>query len=480
MLGHVDHGKSSLLEAIKEEFRITAKEAGGITQRIGAYVAEIGGKSITFLDTPGHEAFSAMRSRGAKAADIGVLVVAADDGVQTQTKEAIRQAKEARIPLVVAINKADKPGAEPEKIKQQLAQEEVLVEAFGGQTPCVLTSAVSKQGIQELLEMILLIAEVEDLSADASAPARGLVIEAFLDQKRGPAASLLVLDGTLRAGDIVGTQTAWGKVKILEDSRGISAESALPSFPCLVVGLQGVPGVGEEFHVFSREEDAVKNIVPVVAQEFHRHKAAEGVPTLDIILKADVQGSLEVVKSVLLKIPQEKIALRFVNESVGEIGESDVRTAAGTKARIIAFRAKSQAGMADLAEREGVVIETFEVIYDLIQRVRDLMEKGMAAETVKRELGSLKVLAVFLADKNRQIVGGRVGSGEILKGSKLEVTRGEQVVGQGKVVNLQKQKKDAGKAIAGEECGILYEGPEKIQQGDILRAFVIETQLAVL
>lgn len=475
VLGHVDHGKSSLLEAIREEFKIISKESGGITQHIGAYVTEFEGKPITFLDTPGHEAFSAVRSRGAKVADLAVLVIAADEGVKPQTKEAIEQAKKAQIPVVVAFNKIDKPEANLEKARQQLSQEGIVVESYGGKVPEVATSAVSKKGIKELLETILLVAELEDLKADTGKPPQGIVIESFLDPRRGPTATLLVKEGVLTLGSVVATPSSFGKARIVEDFEGKAVDKVLPSFPCLVIGFENPPQVGEEFQVFSHEEEAKAFLAPANTVLL-KQELAEGFPTLDIILKTDVVGSLEVLEQALLAIPQEKVALRFVDAGVGEITENDVKTALGTKARIIGFRTKVQPSAITLAQREKVRVETFDVIYELIQRVRTLMEKNIEPELVKTELGSLKVLAVFLTDKNRQIVGGKVSSGEIRKGSKVEVFRGEEFVGTGKIVNLQKNKKDAGSAKIAEECGLLYEGSERVEVGDVVKAFIQETQ----
>ena len=479
ILGHVDHGKSSLLEAIYESFKIVAKESGGITQHIGAYVAEFEGKPITFIDTPGHEAFSAVRSRGAKVADIAVLVVAADEGVKSQTKEAIEEAKKAELPMVVAFNKIDKPEANLERVRQQLSEEGVIVESYGGKVPEVATSAVSKQGIQELLETILLIAELEELKANETTLAKGIVIESYLDSKRGAAATLLIKEGTLTPGSFIGTRSSFGKTRIVEDFTGQAMEKVLPSFPCLVIGFENPPQVGEEFEVFLSEEEARAFLTPtnVVLPQV---EIAEGLPTLDIILKVDVVGSLEVLEQALLAIPQEKVALRFVDAGVGEITETDVKTAVGTKARIIGFRTKAQASATVLAEREKVRIETFEVIYELIQRVRTLMEKNIEPESIKTELGALKILAVFLTDKQRQILGGKVFSGEIKKGSKLEVFRGEDFIGTGKMVNLQKNKKDVNVVKAGEECGLVYEGSERVEEGDVLKFFIKETQQGTL
>ena len=476
VLGHVDHGKSSLLEAIREEFKITSKESGGITQHIGAYVAEYQGKSITFLDTPGHEAFSAMRSRGAKSADLAVLVVAADEGVKLQTKEAIEQIKKAELPMVVAINKIDMP-----EIKES-AQYNVYVESFGGKVPFAEVSALQKQGIPELLEIILLVAELEDLSVDPAKPAEGIIIESFLDAKRGPTATLLVRDGTLQKGDIIGSKTALGKARILEDFQGNSIESASPATPAMVIGFDVAPELGEKFQVFQTEEQAKANL----SQEPKKGRVSQalasdpGSATLDIVLKTDVLGSLEALEHMLLSLPQEKVVLRFVQSGIGEIGESDVKIAQSTNAIVLGFRTKASPAVTVLADREGVPIETFEVVYELVQRVRVLMEKSLDPEMVRKDIGTLRVLQVFLTDKNRQIIGGKVAQGEVRKGTSIEIVRNEEVVGKGKLVNLQKAKQDATVVSKGEECGMLFEGTERIVQGDTLQFFTQESQKRTL
>jgi translation initiation factor IF-2 len=480
VLGHVDHGKSSLLEAIRDEFKITAQESGGITQHIGAYVVEYQDKSITFLDTPGHEAFSAMRSRGATVADIAVLVVAADEGVKPQTKEAIEQAKKAGLPMIVVLNKIDKPEAEPERVKQELAQHDVYLESFGGDVPFALVSAKNKQGIAELLEMILLVAEVEGLTASQEKPAHGVVIESFLDSQRGPTATLLVRDGVLSKGDIVGTKTSFGKARIIEDFTGKTIEQAFPATPVVIAGLEQAFQVGEEFSVFVTEEEARKHISHRPVPSRVSQVLEPGTSTLDIILKTDVLGSLEALEQMFLSLPQEKVVLRLVDAGVGEIGESDVKTAQGTNAIIVGFRTKINPGAASLAEREGVRIATFDIIYELVQKVRSFMEKSLEPEVVRKDLGTLRVVQVFLTDKKRQIVGGRVLEGEVRKGVNIEVHRDGQVVDNGKVTSVQKGKQEVGMATKGDECGVLYQGKEQIQQGDTLYFFTHETQKPTL
>jgi translation initiation factor IF-2 len=478
VLGHVDHGKSSLLEAIREDFKITSKESGGITQHMGAYVVEYQGKTITFLDTPGHEAFSAMRERGANVADIAVLVVAADEGVQLQTKEAIQQAKTAGLPLIVALNKIDKPQANPDRVRQELAKEEIFVESFGGKVPCIETSALTKKGIAELLEMILLLADLEHVSADPRKAGEGVVIESSLDPRRGPLATLLAQNGSIRAGDVLGTKSVAGKVRTLQDFQGEFVQAGLPGIPVLVVGLEACPQVGEVFHVFENEEAARAQIVlSPLGRPSHVVSIPPGAKTLDLVLKVDVAGSLEVLESALLSLPQENVFVRLVDAGVGEIGDKDVRLAQGTRARIIGFRTRIDPTAKDLAQREGIVIETFDVIYDLIQKVRTCMEQEVVQELVTLTIGTLQVLAVFRTEKNRQIIGGKVTEGEVRKRSQMKIFRNDEELGTGKIINLQKDKKDTEVVAKGEDCGIFYEGPVKIQQGDVVKFSVQELSI---
>ena len=475
VMGHVDHGKSSLLEAIKG-LKITAKESGGITQHIGAYEVEHQGKKITFLDTPGHEAFSAMRSRGAKVADIAILVVDAEESVKPQTKEAILHIQKSGIPMIVAINKIDKPGADPDKVKRELMQSNVLVESLGGKIPQVLTSAKEKKGLNELLEIILLVAEMEDLKGDIQKPAEGVVVESYLDNQRGPIATVLLRDGILKKGDIIAAYPALGKVKSIEDFQGVPREEGLPSMPCVVNGFEVVPQVGEKFEVYPDIESAQKHLEKKEKRldGFGMTLIEKDMRVLNLVLKADVQGSVEAILEVLKGLPQEKVVLRVLKGEAGEIQEGDVRLAKDGKAKIIGFRVKTNVIAKNLAERENVSITTFDVIYHLAQGVRVLMERRAAPEKVKTDLGKLKVLIVFLTEKNRQIVGGKIIEGEIKKGTQIEVLRENEVVGRGRPINLQKNKKDIERAVKGDECGVLYEGDVKIEQGDVLQIYLEE------
>ena len=389
ILGHVDHGKSSILEKIKD-LKITEKESGGITQHIGAYEVEHQGKKITFIDTPGHEAFSAMRSRGAKVADIAILVVAAEEGIKPQTKEAISHIKEAGIPMIVVINKMDKPGADPEKVKRELLNQDVSVESMGGKIPSVETSAETGKGISDLLELILLVAEMEDFKADVSKPADGVIVESYLDSQRGPTATLILQNGTLEIGDVLGTSSVAGKIRIMEDFQGKAIKKAFPSAPVIVLGFESVPGVGERLKAFADIETAKQGFkdIELKSQSF----TPKGLDELDrkvlnIILKVDVLGSLEAIKEVLKELPQEKVVLKILKAEVGEVNESDVKLAIGSKAKIIGFRVKADLIAQRLAEKEKRKIICFDIIYELAQAVRDLLGKRVSSETVRVDLG---------------------------------------------------------------------------------------------
>ncbi|MBI2098644.1 MAG: translation initiation factor IF-2 [Candidatus Wildermuthbacteria bacterium] len=475
VLGHVDHGKSSLLEAIREDFRIISRESGGITQSIGAYQADLQGEKITFIDTPGHELFAQMRSRGAKVADIAILVVAADEGVKPQTVEAIVQIKKAGIPMVVAIHKIDKPEANAERVKQELAQHGVLVETYGGNVPSQETSATTKQGIRELLEMILLVAEIEDLKADKTQAGEGIIIESYMDARRGSTATIIVKNGVVREGDFIGTKTAGGKIRILEDFRGNHIQEALPSMPAIVLGFLRAPRVGEQFRIFEDEE----SVMAYVQEE--KPKEKEHMVVLDsdtmvvnVVVKADTAGSLEAIEDVLRSLPSpegKQVALRLLEPGVGEVLENDVKLARSSHAHIFCFRTKISNAAADLADRENIPIHQFSVIYELIQAARELLEKASLEEEGRKDLGALLVLAVFLTDKKRQVVGGKVLEGEVRKGVRAEIVRGGEIVGQGKITNVQHEKKDIPIATKGQECGLSVEFTERIQVGDQLQFF---------
>jgi len=485
VLGHVDHGKSSLLEAIRD-FRITAKESGGITQHIGAYEVEHNGKKITFIDTPGHEAFSAMRLRGASVADVALLVVDAAQSVQPQTKEAILAIQKAQIPMIVVLNKIDLPNADPQKIKNELSKVEVFVESMGGQVPSVEVSAKEKTGIDELLEMITIVSEMKDLSADVSVPAEGLVIESYMDSLKGPVATVIVEKGTLRAKDIIATDLAMAKVKLLQDFQQKPIEQALPGSPAIILGFEKVPGVGEKFKTYATIEEALAKVKVEEQKREINYNVLETDPDkkiANIILKGDVFGSLEAIDGMLKNLPSNQVNLRILKSEVGDINESDAKLAELSRAQIIGFRVKINPGVMQLMKNDTqkkVRIKTFDIIYELIQEVRNGMEKSLDAENVRKEVGKLKTLLVFWAEKNRQIVGGKIIEGEFKKSLKLDVMRNDVKVGSGRIVNLQRDKKDIDLLKKGDEAGILFEGNVKIEKGDILSAYIEERQKGIL
>ena len=493
VLGHVDHGKSSLLEAIRD-FKITAKESGGITQHIGAYEvimegnppshkASEGQRKITFIDTPGHEAFSAMRSRGAEVADIALLVVDAAQSVQPQTKEAITAIKRAEIPMIVVLNKIDLLNANPEKIKGELSKIDVSVESYGGTIPSVEVSAKDKTGIDELLEVILLVADLQELKSEVPSeghpvPAEGLIIESYMDGSRGPVATAIIKKGILKNKDIIATDLALAKVKSLENFQGKEIIEALPSQPVIILGFEKVPTVGEKFKSYKTIEEAQEKIKKEEPKRTIGSTVLESDPNkkvLNIILKGDVYGSLEAVEAMLKNLPQDKVTLRILKSEVGDISESDAKLAEMSKAIIIGFRVKisnsvSQFMRNDLEKK--LRIKTFDIIYELIQDVRQSLEKTLEPEITREDVGKLRTILVFWGEKNRQIVGGKITEGELKKGLKSEVFRDDKKIGAGRIINLQRDKKDIDLLRKGDEAGILFEGNVKIEKGDILVAYV--------
>ncbi|OIO45431.1 MAG: translation initiation factor IF-2 [Parcubacteria group bacterium CG1_02_37_13] len=471
VLGHIDHGKSSLLEAIRSDFSITKKESGGITQHIGAYEIERKGKKISFIDTPGHEAFSAIRQRGANVADIALLVIDGAEGVKDQTKEAIKFIKSANIPLIVVFNKKDKPGFDPEKVKPYLAKEDILVESWGGKVLSVNTSAKNKEGIEELLEAISLVAEMEDLQADLTAKPEGIVIESSLDPQRGAFATLLLQQGTLKEGEIIATHFAFGKVKGMFDFKGKKISKALPSQPVSVLGFSVPPGVGEKFKAhdslalaqnsLKKEERIAPKIIDVQG----------GVKVLNIILKTDFLGSQEAVENILNNMPQDKVALRVLRSEVGQIDASDVKLAESGLAVIFGFKLKVDEPTLVFARQRGVRIKCFEVIYELVQEVRKVMLGALDLETTRVELSRFKITHLFKQTKQIQIVGGKVLTGEFTRAVLAEVERDEEIIGKAKIKGLQKEKQEVGKATKGQEIGLQVESEVVLEENDILKIF---------
>jgi len=469
VLGHIDHGKTSLLEAIRKDFTLTKKEAGGITQHIGAYEVDFKGQKMTFIDTPGHEAFSQMRERGAKVADLAILVVAADEGVMPQTKEAIQILKKEKLPFVVAINKVDKPNVNLFKVKKELQEAQVFIEEYGGDVPCQEISAKTGQGIEELLETISLLWEMQE-KKEAGEEFLAFAIEGFVDPKRGVTVSLIIESGKLQVGDVIGSKTTFGKVRILEDFQGKPKKVALAGEVALVIGIRDVPVLGEIFKKFKNEKEAEEFLLS--KKEISFEKVDVTAPVLKIILKCDVAGTLQALLEILKKIGKEKIAI--AKGDVGEVDFDDIKLAEEVNAKIFVFRAKVPPAIQNLASQKKIEIYKAEVIYEILDRVQKLLEEKKEELPKERVLiGKMEVLVGFKTKSQKgkkywQIVGGRIIEGEIKKDGEVEILRKGEMVGAGKILNLQKDKKDIEEAKAGEEVGILYEGKGKIKEGDIL------------
>ena len=488
VMGHVDHGKTSLLDYIRRA-KVASGEAGGITQHIGAYHVETPRGMVSFLDTPGHEAFTAMRARGAQATDIVILVVAADDGVMPQTKEAIKHAKAAGVPIVVAINKIDKPDANPDRVKNELVAEEVVPEEFGGESPFVSVSAKTGQGVDDLLEQVLLQAEVLELKAPIDAMAKGLVIEASLDKGRGPVATILVQSGTLKTGDVVLAGQTYGRVRAMLDENGKSTKSAGPSIPVEIQGLTEVPQAGDEFMVLSDERRA-REIATYRAGKFRNTKLAKQqaaklenmfsdmasgeVKNLPIIIKADVQGSQEALAASLLKLTNEEVRVQLVYGAVGGISESDVNLAIASKAVIIGFNTRADAGARKLAENNGVEIRYYNIIYDAVDELKAAMSGMLTPDKKEEIIGMAEIRQVFRISKIGAIAGCMVTNGFIRRNARLRLLRDNVVVFTGELESLKRFKDDVREVKEGFECGLNLKGYNDINEGDQLEFFEIK------
>ena len=487
VMGHVDHGKTSLLDAIRNT-HVTAGEAGGITQHIGAYRVTVQGKEITFLDTPGHEAFTAMRARGANLTDVAVLVVAADDGIMPQTVEAINHAKAAGVTIIVAINKIDKPGADPDRVKQELTQYELVPEDWGGDTICVPVSAVQGTGINELLEMIILSADMMELKANPSRAAKGVVIEAKLDKGRGAVATVLVQNGTLKNGDIVIAGTATGRVRMMTNDKGERVNEAGPSFPVEIMGLSEAPNAGDVFNAVADERMARE----LVEQRKHQEKEeafkkeakvnlddlfsqiGSGIKTFNIIVKADVQGSAEAVKQSLVKLSNDEVKVAVIHAGVGGITESDVMLAAASNALIIGFNIRPDKKALDAAARDGVEIRTYRIIYECIEEIEAAM-KGMLAPKFKEDIiGHAEVRQTIRVPNVGTIAGSYVTDGRITRHALIRVLRDNVVIFEDKIASLKRFKDDVREVAQSFECGIGLEKFNDIKVGDVLEAYVME------
>ncbi len=489
VMGHVDHGKTSLLDAIREA-NVTSHEAGGITQHIGAYVVEINGEKITFLDTPGHEAFTSMRMRGAQSTDIAILVVAADDGVMPQTVEAINHAKAAGVEIIVAINKIDKEGANVERVKQELAEYELIPEDWGGSTVFVPVSAHTKEGIEQLLEMIVLTSEVLELKANPNRKARGIVIEARLDKGRGPVATVLVQKGTLRIGDHVAVGPAHGKVRAMLDHTGERVKTATPSTPVEILGLSGAPDAGEIFVATESDKEAKQISQAYIDQSkdklLEETKAkklsldglfnqiqAGNVKDLNLIIKADVQGSVEAVKQSLLKLGNEEVAVRVIHGGVGAITESDVSLASASNAIIIGFNIRPDNTAKEVAERENVDVRLYRVIYDAIEDIENAL-KGMLEPIYEEQvIGHVEVRQTFKASGVGTIAGSYVLDGKVQRGCRCRVYRGEDMIFEGDLASLKRFKDDVKEVAAGYECGLVFSNFNDIQMEDRVECYIM-------
>ncbi|HAI53040.1 MAG: translation initiation factor IF-2 [Limnochordia bacterium] len=484
IMGHVDHGKTTLLDYIRKT-KVTAQEAGGITQHIGAYQIEYNGKLITFLDTPGHEAFTAIRARGARVTDIAVLVVAANDGVMPQTVEAINHAKAAGVPIIVAINKMDLPAANPDRVKQELTEHGLVVEEWGGDTIAVPISALRGDGVEELLEMILLVAEMEDVKADPDCPARGTVIDAKLDRGRGPVATVLISQGTLRVGDSFVVGNYCGRVRALIDDRGQQIKEAKPSTPVEVLGISDVPQAGDSFVVVTDEQTArqvaeiqqekqrereLSKTSRVTLDDLYRRIQEGAVKELNLIIKADVQGSAEAVRSSLEKLSTEEVRVNVIHQAVGAISESDVLLASASNAVIIGFNVRPEPNARKAAERDGVDIRTYRVIYNLLDDVKAAMEGLLEPEFKEEIVGRAEVRQTFKVPGG-VVAGCYVLDGKITRAAQVRVLRDNVIVHEGKIASLRRFKDDVREVTHGYECGIGVERFNDIKEGDVLEAF---------
>jgi translation initiation factor IF-2 len=488
ILGHVDHGKTSLLDAIRQT-EVAAGEAGGITQHIGAYQVESKGRLITFLDTPGHAAFTQMRARGAQGADIVVLVVAADDGVMPQTREAIAHAKAARVPMLVALNKVDKANANPDRVKQQLAELELVPDDWGGNTMVVSVSAKQKQGIDDLLEGILLVADSNEIKANPSGKVMGTVIEAELDKSKGVIATLLVQNGTLEASDVVVAGTAYGKLRAITDHKGKSIKKAGPSTPISVMGLSGMPSAGDIFQVVDSDKEA-RSIVTerieaakvlsqtkkkVSLEDLFANVQAGEAKGLNLIIKADVQGSLDPIVTELNKLGEGEIGLHILHAETGNIGNNDVMLASASKAIIIGFNVQADVDGRRLAEKEGVDIRLYEIIYRMTEDIEKALNGMLDPKLVEKVLGRAQVLDVFTASKFGKVAGCKVTEGELRRGAKVRLYRGADMIYEGDLSSLRHEKEDVKEIRQGFECGVGFKSFNDIQPGDQLVCYIVES-----
>lgn len=488
VMGHVDHGKTSLLDSIKKT-HVTQSEAGGITQHIGAYTVNLSGKKITFLDTPGHEAFTSMRLRGAQTTDIAILVVAADDGVMPQTLEAISHARSADVPIIVAITKIDKPEGNPERVKQELMNENLVPEEWGGDTIVVGVSSKSGEGIDDLLEMILLVAEMKELKANPNRRAVGTIIEANLDKAKGPMATILIKNGTLRFGDAVVSGTCSGRIRAMEDDKGKRVKKAGPSMPVVILGLNDVPNAGDT--IYAVNDDKTAKTIADKNKEISREKrlsqttkisldnlfekiSEEDVKELNIVVKGDVKGSVEALNQSLLKLSTEEVKISVIHSGVGGINESDVTLASASNAIVIGFNVRPNINAIELAKTEDVEIRTYRVIYEIINDIEQAAKGMLDPDIVEEILGRCEIRQTFKLPNNQMVAGVYVLSGKILRNSKVKVLRDDVVIHEGDIASLKRFKDDAKELATGFEGGLVIDGFNDIKEGDLLEAYIMK------
>ncbi len=488
VMGHVDHGKTSLLDSIKST-HVTQSEAGGITQHIGAYTVNLSGKKITFLDTPGHEAFTSMRLRGAQTTDIAVLVVAADDGVMPQTVEAISHARSADVPIIVAITKIDKPEANPEKVKQDLMNENLVAEEWGGDTIVVGVSSKTGEGIDELLEMILLVAEMKELKANPNRQAIGTIIEANLDKSKGPMATILIKNGTLRFGDSIVSGICSGRIRAMEDDKGKKVKKAGPSMPVVVLGLNDVPNAGDT--IYAVKDDKTAKAIADKNAEISREKrlsqttkisldnlfekiSEEDVKELNIVVKADVKGSVEALNQSLLKLSTEEVKISIIHSGVGGINESDVTLASASNAIVIGFNVRPNMNAIELAKEEEVEIRTYRVIYEIINDIEQAAKGMLDPDIVEEILGRCEVRQTFKLPNNQMVAGVYVLNGKILRNAKVKVLRDDVVIHEGDISSLKRFKDDVKELAQGYEGGLVIDGFNDIKENDLLEAYILK------
>lgn len=489
VMGHVDHGKTSLLDAIRSS-HVADKEAGGITQHIGAYQIKRGERWITFIDTPGHEAFSALRQHGARMTDVAIIVVAADDGVKPQTKEAIRHAKEAGVQIVVAINKIDKEGADPNRVRQELSELELVPEEWGGQTPMVDVSARAATNIDKLIDVVLLVADIEDLRARPDGPADGVVVESHLDAGKGPVATVLVRNGVLKVGDYLVAGATYAKVRSLGDFRGKRIQSAHPGMPAVVTGFKAVPSFGDLWRsevnektardaaasVLRREQAKSLGVKKIDASQLSAAISAGNVKELNVVLKADTQGSLESLQESLDHLRNDEVAVKVVSSAVGDVAESDIAFAKTAGALMIGFNVSLSSSLKALANREGVHVRLYRVIYELTDDLRDALSQMLAPEIIETVAGELEIKGVFKTTKTNVVCGGTITSGRIEPKLKLRIKRNGEIVGEGTLTSLQKDKQEAKEAFEGETCGMNVATSVGIELGDRVEFYTVETK----